>query len=100
MRHGGSFGAIWLIAFRDAGAARDFSAAYGRVLSRISGRATPHQIVCRDRNVAVIVGDLVGYPARDRNLASAVLDASKVQGVVPLPAASSNGVHAIRPAAH
>ncbi len=96
LRDGVRFGAIWLIAFRDAGAAHDFGAAYGRILARISGRATPYQIACRDRSVAVIVG----YPARVRNLASAVLDASRVQGVVPLPPSTAGGTGAIRPPSH
>jgi len=74
LRRRDDFAVIWIVAFRSAGAARRFAAAYTDVLARIDGAAIPYSVATRGRAVMVIVG----APARDGALARSLWDASSI----------------------
>src|SRR5579863_405866 len=49
LRKGADYAAIWMVAFRDDDAARQFAAVYNAMLNRLLGRRTPHLVESRGR---------------------------------------------------
>jgi hypothetical protein len=80
LRKGKSVGVIWMVAFRDAGAAKKFGAIYRKVLARLSARRAAYHLEVRRSAVLVVVGN----PAsRFDTLVPALWKASKITAPPP-----------------
>jgi hypothetical protein len=73
---------LWMIAFRNARSAEEFSEAYGDVLNNLRGEHDPHRIECRAGNVLIVIGEGAQQFAQ---LAPAIWQASIIQPAAPAP---------------
>ncbi len=94
LRKGKAVSVIWLIAFRDAGAAARFAALYSKVLDHLHVRRTPHRVEAHRAAVLVAVGEPA---ARFDQLSPALWKASRISAPPPAAPASSAPLQAAAP---
>jgi hypothetical protein len=56
LKKDGALTILWIIAFRDDGAARKFADAYAGVLDNLRGEANPHRVEAKSAAVLVVIG--------------------------------------------
>jgi hypothetical protein len=71
---------IWLIAFRNQGAAQEFATTYSQILDHLGNISNPHGVAVHSAAVFVAIGPGVGYFPQ---LSNAVWKASKIGSATP-----------------